>query len=241
MKTLKSALITGGAKRIGKAIALYLAGCGYDIALHYNTSEKEAKLAKKEIEQIGQKCVLFQCNFSNLDESSKLIKKVKKSFPSLCLLVNNASIFKKGLFQETNIQLLENQLNVNFKTPFILSQDFAKLCKKGQIINLLDTYVVRKGSKYFAYNLSKKALYDLTKMAAYELGPDIRVNGIAPGPILPPFGKDDGYLKIKAKNIPLKQKGNTEYITHAVGFLLENNFITGECLFIDGGKHLVSP
>ncbi len=237
----KSALITGGAKRIGKAIALYLADCGYDIALHYNTSKTEANITKSEIEKKGQKCTLFQCDFNKITESSKLIKKVKSSFPNLCLLVNNASIFEGGLFQETNIQFLEKHLNVNFKTPFILSRDFAKLCKKGQIINILDTNVVRKGSKYFAYNLSKKALYDLTKMAAYELGPYIRVNGIAPGPILSPFGKDDGYLKIKAKNIPLKQRGNTEYITHAVGFLIENDFITGECLFIDGGKHLVSP
>ena len=241
MRNSKAALITGGAKRIGKAIALYLASLGYDIALHYNTSKKESLLLKSEIENTGQKCVLFQCDFYDLKKSLKLIKKVKQRFPSLCLLINNASIFEKGLFLETDISSLERHLNVNFKTPFVLSYDFAKLCKKGQIINMLDTNVVRKNSKYFAYNLSKKTLYDFTKMTAYELGPDIRVNGIAPGPILPPFGKDDGYLKIKARNIPLKRKGDVRYITKAIGFLLENDFITGECLFVDGGKHLLSP
>ncbi len=238
---MKSALVTGGAKRIGKDIALFLAKSGYDIALHYNTSEREARLAKREIEKVGQKCVLFQCDFNSLNEPSKLIKKVTKLFPGFCLLINNASVFEEKLFLNTDIKHLEKNFNVNFKAPFILSRDFAKLCKKGLIINILDTNIMRKNSKFFAYNLSKKTLFNFTQMAAYELGPNIRVNAIAPGPILPPFGKDDGYLKLKVKKIPLKQKGNTKFITQALDFLIENNFVTGECIFVDGGKHLLNP
>ena len=229
-----AAFITGGAKRIGKAIAVFLAEAGFDIALHYNDSLNEAKLTQTEIKQIGKKCVLFKCDFNNIKESRKLIKKVKNKFPNLCLLVNNASVFEEGLFLKTDIKKFEKTFTVNFTVPFFLSQDFGKLCKKGHIINMLDTNILRKHSKYFAYILSKKVLYEFTKMTAYELAPKIRVNAIAPGPTLPPFGKDDKFIS----NIPLKTKGELKNILQSVNYLIENNFVTGECLFVDGGQYL---
>ena len=239
MNLKKSALITGGAKRIGKAIAVFLAEKGFDIALHYNNSKKEAQITQKEIEKTGRRCILFKSNFNNINESSNLIKKVKNKFPTLCILVNNASIFEEGTFLKTKFSQLEKHININFNVPFILSQDFAKSCKKGQIINMLDTNIVRKHSKYFVYNLSKKALYEFTKMAAYELGPNIRVNAIAPGPILPPSDKDDYFLKTNHGKIPLKNKGSVKNIMQAMDYLIKNDFVTGQCLFIDGGRHLI--
>lgn len=233
-----AALITGGAKRIGRAISLHLAKKGFDIALHYNTSTKEAKETILGIKNLRRKCKLFQCDLSNISTVLKLIKKVKKQFPNLSLLVNNASIFEEGGLIETDPTLFEKIFNVNFKAPFFLSRDFAKGFKKGHIINILDTNIKRQKTKYFAYTLSKKLLYELTKLSASELAPDIKVNAIAPGAILPPKGKDKNYMKMRAKNIPLKHTGGINDILKGIDFLLENNFITGECLFIDGGENL---
>lgn len=238
MALKKSALVTGGAKRIGCAIALHLAKNGYDIALHYNTSDKEAKLLAGEIKKLKQKCVLFKSDFNNLNQIKNLIKKVKRRFRNLTLLINNASIFGSGEFLKTNTDLFERHFNVNFKAPFFLTRDFARFCKKGQIINMLDTNIARKQSKYFAYTLSKKMLCEFTKMAAVELAPDIRVNAIAPGPILPPRGKDEEYLKLASEKVPLKRKGEIKNIIQALSFFLENDYVTGQCIFIDGGKNL---
>ena len=234
----KAALITGGAKRIGRAIALYLAKKGFDIALHYNTSKKEAHKLAKEIKKTGQKCKLFQCDLSKINHVLKLMKKVKNQFPNLSLLINNASLFKENSLLNTDIKFFEKIFNVNFKAPFFLSREFARNFKVGQIINMLDTNIKRKKSRYFAYTLSKKGLFEFTQLAASDLAPSIRVNAIAPGAILAPRGKDKEYLKRKATTIPLKQTGVTNNILQAVDFLLENDFITGECLFIDGGENL---
>lgn len=234
----KAALVTGGGKRIGRAIVLALAKAGYDIALNYNSSYKEAKETAKEVKRLGQKCILFQFNFTKVVNGANLIKKAKKKLPKLCLLINNASIFKNGEFLKTSVDLFEKHFNTNFKVPFFLSQDFAKFCKKGQIINMLDTNIVRKQSKYFAYTLSKKMLYEFTKMAAVELAPNIRVNAIAPGPILPPPGKNEEYLKLAGEKVPLKRKGEIKNILQALIFFLENDYITGQCIFVDGGKNL---
>ncbi|MBI2996212.1 MAG: SDR family NAD(P)-dependent oxidoreductase [Candidatus Melainabacteria bacterium] len=236
MKNKKSALITGSAKRIGKEIALFLANEGFDIALHYNTSQKEAKTTQKKIKEMGKECKLFKCNLNNINEVLKLIPKVKKSFPDLFLLINNASVFKNGDFLETNPKLLEEHFNVNFKAPFFLSRDFAKHFKKGQIINILDTKVARNYSKHFSYTLSKKALYEFTKMSAKELAPNIRVNAIAPGPTLP--GKSDDYSKHKLEVVSKKYIGTVQFITQGIKYLINNDLVVGECLFIDGGIHL---
>ena len=238
MKNKKSALITGGAKRIGKAIALDLAQNGYDIALHYNTSYKEAKKVLKQVEKLGRKCVLFKCDLNKTSDVLKLIKKVKEIFPSLNLLINNASIFKEGKILENELPFFDHHFNINLKAPIFLSRDFARVSKTGYIINILDTNITRKRTKNFAYNLSKKMLYEFTMLAASEFAPNIRVNAIAPGPILPPQGKGMKYLLENAKKVPLKRKGELTNIVQTVNFLLENDYITGQCIFVDGGDHL---
>ena len=238
MANKKAALITGGAKRIGKAIALHLAENGFDIALHYNTSEFDAEEVKKEIKNKGQNCVIFQYNLSNIQNISSLINEVKQSFPSLSLLINNASIFEKRSFIETNLDFFENHFNINFKAPFFLSQNFAKTFKKGHIINLLDTNITRDHTKYFVYNLTKKTLSEFTKIAAAELAPDIRVNAIAPGPTLPPLNKEKEYLEHEQDSVPLKRWGTLSEILQSIDFLTKNEYITGQCLFVDSGNHL---
>ena len=234
----KAALITGGAKRIGRAIALHLAKRGFDIALHYNASKTEAYSLAKEIEKTNRKCKLFQCNLTNTNRILQLIKKVKKQFPDLSLLINNASVFKGGTLLETDLMLFEETFSVNFRAPFFLSRDFGRVIKNGHIINILDTNIKRQKTKYFAYTLSKKILYELTKLSASELTPHVRVNAIVPGAILPPVGKGKNYMKQRAKLIPLKRTGDINDILLGIDFLLANNFVTGECLYIDGGENL---
>lgn len=233
------AIVTGGAKRIGRAIALMLARRGYDIILHYNASIDEAENTAKEIEASGRRCYLLSANFDDMTQVLTFIPHAYEISNNCNLLINSASIFERARLLDTDEDLFNRHFNVNFKTPFFLSRDFARFYKLGQIINILDTKISKNMIAYFAYTLTKKALYEFTKMAAKELAPNIRVNGIGPGLILPPPGQDESYLDEKSRSIPLNRKGNLESIESAISFLIDNDFITGECIFIDGGEHLI--
>ncbi len=234
----KVALVTGGAKRIGRAIVLFLADKGYNIALHYRNSEKEAEEVCALVEKRGGRCGLFQCDLGDMKAVSKLIPEVTQTFPDLSLLVNSASIFQRARFMETDPDLFDRYMQVNLKTPFFLSQNFARICKKGLIINILDTKIHKTLIEYFVYTLTKKSLFEFTRMAAKELGPDIRVNGIAPGLILPAAGMSKEVFEKMGERIPLKQTGSPQDIVRAVGFFIENPFVTGEVISVDGGEHL---
>jgi len=231
-------LITGGAKRIGKAMALSLASCGYRIILHYNQSEKEAQRLQKQIEKLGGACLLVRADFSNRDQTVNLIPGILKQCPTINLLINNASLYKPSTIQDVDIDSLYNHFSINFHAPYILTAQFAKYCQRGHIINILDTHVLSNQTGHSEYLLSKKALLELTKMAAVELAPKIRVNGIAPGLILPPEDAQKGHLDRLARKIPLRKKGDVHQITLSLKFLLENPYVTGQILFNDGGEHL---
>ena len=233
-----TALITGAARRIGQAIALEVASLGYNVALHYHHSKEPAEAIAAEIRQKGVECGLFSCDLSDEDQTAQLIAKVFKKFPGLNLLVNSASIFERSKFSLQDLKLFNDHFAVNLKAPFILSSEFFRLCKKGQIINLLDTNIVKNKTSHVAYLLTKKSLSDLTKLAAVEFAPHIRVNGIAPGLILPAKGDTAESLDRMAQNIPLKRKGALGYITQSVRFLIENDYLTGQFIFNDGGEHL---
>ena len=234
----KAALITGGARRIGAEIVKFLAKLGYNIALHYNTSKENAKKIKEEVESVGVKCKLFQCDLSEEKKALKLLNDVKKEFPELILLINNASIFIRSKIKETDSDAFNKIFNINFKAPYILSRDFAKIINKGNVINIIDTKINNNDYIYAAYTLSKKILADFTLMAAKEFAPNIRVNAIAPGIILPPAGKTEEYLKNIIKKVPLKKRGETEDIIKALEFLLNNEYITGQIIYVSGGQHL---
>lgn len=235
----KAALITGGGKRLGKAISLSLAERGYDIAIHYNRSDKEAKETADLIREKGREAEIFQSNLSDISQVRNLIPTVFEVFPQCSILVNSASIFENIGFNDVTEEIFERDFNTNFKAPFFLSQDFSKGYDAELIINMLDMRINKIETEHFTYNLTKKALRDFTLMAAKALGPKIRVNGICPGPILPPPDKDIKYLEQIAKNTPLQKPGNPDYIITAVKYLLDNSFVTGQCLFVDGGQHLI--
>ncbi len=239
MSTSKgAALVTGGARRIGAAISLALARNGYDVALHYLSSVEAAERIADEIEGLGRRCRLFRCDLNDHRETANLVARVREHYSSLDVLVNNASIFERGTLADTGQDLLERHFNINFKAPFFLSQTFADGCARGHIINILDTRVSRSDPHHAAYTLSKKALLELTRLAARELGPAIRVNGVSPGMILPPPGGVVDELERRSAGLPLKRIGDTDNVVAAVLFLLDNPFVTGECIYVDGGEHL---
>ncbi len=237
---IQTALITGASKRVGKAIAEHLAEKGWNIVIHFNSSEKPAEVLVNELSSKypQQKFQAFKANLSSLNEVIKLIPKALEEFGEIHLLVNNASVFDSGYLKATSPELYDEQMNVNLKAPFFLIHDFAILCKKGNIINFVDTRVTSNKSNFTAYSLSKKGLWDLTQMAALELAPEIRVNAIAPGVTLAPEDKDEKYLQNLAQNIPMKKPGGLNPIIKSVDFILENNHLTGQLIFADGGENL---
>jgi NAD(P)-dependent dehydrogenase (short-subunit alcohol dehydrogenase family) len=236
----KTALITGAAKRIGKGLALHLAAQGWNIAIHYNTSADEAIILQDELKSsfTNQKFELFSADLNVTSEVENLVPLVIRKMGSIDLLINNASVFDRGDFADTTTEFLDRQMNVNFRAPFILIRNFAQLAKEGTIINFVDTRIVNNKSNFAAYSLSKKALWELTKMTALELGPKIRVNAIAPGLSLPPEEKGEDYLWKLAENITMKRPGGLEPILKSLDYILNNDYLTGQLLFCDGGENL---
>ena len=235
----KAVIITGGAKRVGSAIARHFSQNKYDIALHYNASETDAKVLQKEIQAMGQDCQLFQQDLTQIAELNSFVKTIHQAMPHCVALINNASLFERAALMETDEALFDRQFTTNFKAPFFLTQSFAKHFKKGSIINILDTDIAQSGITHFAYLLSKKSLADFTTMAARALGPDIRVNGVCPGIMLPSNELDQTYMDKLLPSLPLGALGTLEQVAKSCLWLCENSSITGQFLFCDGGQHLL--
>lgn len=233
-----TALVTGAAKRLGREIALHLAKQGYGIALHYHTSKAQAMATAQAIYKLGRRCELFSCDLSNESQTLDLVPQVFKAFPNLNVLVNSASIFIPNQFGARDLTLFEAHWNVNFKAPYILACSFARLVKKGQVINLIDANVVKYKTPYADYLMTKKALAEFTRMAAVQWGPAIRVNGISPGMILPPVNRPDDRLK-RSRQIPLQRTGDPHYIMQSLQFILDNDYLTGQIIATDAGEGLV--
>ncbi len=233
-----TALVTGAAKRLGAAVAMHLAGHGYHIALHYHHSKAEAMKTAQAIYKTGVRCELFACDLADEGAVSQLVGQVNKSLPNLNLLINSASMFVPSRFGE-DMDLFKAHWNVNFKAPYILSCAFARLAKSGQIINFIDTNVVKNTTRYEDYLLTKKALHAFTQMAAVQWGPKIRVNGISPGMILAPVGHQPDDRARRAQKIPLQRVGSPKCILQTLQFLLDNDYMTGQIIANDGGEGLV--
>jgi len=194
MSERQAALVTGGAIRVGLHFAKTLAAKGYDIAIHYNSSADKAEEAAVAIRAMGVNCAIFPCDFLSGRDPSGLIDDVAAVFPHLSVLVNCASIYNAAPVAETTMAVLQNEFMVNFFTPFLLSGAFARRVERGNIVNILDNKIAFQQYQYGAYLSAKKALGELTKMTAMEFAPRIRVNGIAPGVIMPGVTRtDEGY------------------------------------------------
>ncbi|XGV87991.1 MAG: SDR family oxidoreductase [Limnothrix sp. BL-A-16] len=239
-KAQGTALVTGSAIRLGKAISQSLAQAGYNIALHYNSSQEAALATADEFRSYGVECDLFPFDLLNEPDMNPLVERVRSRFGDLNVLVNSASVYDAAPIAETTLDLFEKQFKVNFQAPYFLTQAFAKNNGSGCVINIIDNKVAFNQYQYSAYLLSKKALAEFTKLAAIELAPAIRVNGIAPGFILPVSTRTQDYVEWLIDGIPVKQQGSTENIVKAVHYILDNSFVAGQILFVDGGESLTN-
>jgi pteridine reductase len=235
----KIALVTGASRRIGRAIAMTLAEAGADIVAHERGGlEPETLKVCEELAGCGARTWKLFADLEKPEEYGSLISRAIASAGPLDILVNNASLFQPDTLLDMNFAGLSRHLHVNAWAPFALSREFARLAGRGKIVNILDARISGKDRTHAAYHLSKRLLAILTKLCAEEFAPDIAVNAVAPGAILPPAGKDEAYLDRLARELPLKRHGKTEDVANAVLYLLTSDFVTGQTLFVDGGLHL---
>lgn len=235
----KTALITGAGRRIGHAIALALAREGVNIIMHYPFTEEQNRELCLDVASLDVMSWSVKADFEKEEEYETLIERSLKIAGSLDILINNASIFLPGTLAEVSFEDVMRHMQVNGWAPFVLTRAFARLVGRGKIINLLDSRITGYDWAHVAYILSKHVLSIFTKMSALEFAPEITVNGIAPGLILPPPGKDEAYLDQLAKLVPLNMHGEPGDICHAVIYLLESTFLTGQVIYVDGGRHLL--
>lgn len=232
----RAALVTGAGVRLGRAIANALAQAGYDIALHYNSSQAAAEEASREFRSHGVRCELFPCDLAKTDRLDGFIHAVTQRLPHLSLLVNSASVYEPGRIADTTIEMLGRQWSVNFCAPLFLMKAFSRYVEFGSIINIVDNKIAYNQFQYAAYLTSKKALAELTKMAALEFAPRIRVNAVAPGVVLPANVRSENYLEWRKAAIPVNRLGASADVCAAISAILENGFINGQILFVDGGE-----
>jgi len=236
----KTVLITGGAKRLGHAIALTLAQKGANVAISYQTSAVQAKQTVSEIEKFATSGLAIKADISKQRDVRNLIQQVNKRFKGLDVLINSAANFERIPFSELNETHWIKAMDTNLKGPFLCSLYAGKLMQKhggGKIINFADWAAERPYKNYLPYCVSKAGVIGLTKTLAKELAPKIQVNAIAPGPILAPANMSPRQRRRVAQGVPLKRWGSTQDIANTVLFLIEGtDFMTGSTLFVDGGQ-----
>ena len=238
--TTKKIFITGGATRIGAAIAKSLADYETIITIHFNRSKGKALKLKKELEDLGSEVYLLKADLNNLKQTQALLKLAYKKMKGLNCLINNASLFENDSLYNFTDKSFTKHLNINLKAPAILIQNFKKLLKnsEGNIINIIDQRVEKLTPYFFSYTLSKTSLVTLTKTTAMKLAPNIRVNGISPGPTLKNSRQSETHFKKQWKSVLLKKKVELKNICEGVKFLIKNDNITGEVINIDSGQRL---
>jgi pteridine reductase len=234
----KTALVTGAGRRLGRAIAMALAAEGMNLAVHYRSSAAEAEELCGALEQQGVQAWPLGADFADPSARESLIDRAIAAAGRLDLLVNSASIFPPGTLHELSLGDLTSVLQINTWTPFVLSRQFVDRVGGGKIINLLDTRVRGYDWEHAGYILSKHLLAVLTRMTAVQYAPHVTVNAVAPGLILPPPGKDQEYLDRLAHTVPLQRHGEANDIAEAVVFLARSTYITGQVIYVDGGRHL---
>jgi len=235
----KTILITGSARRIGRILALTVAKAGGDVIIHHSNSPDEAEGTKQEILALGQKATIIQADFSDPESIKEFISEVFSS-QNLDGLVNNASVFSNLSWVDTQITQWNNHLSINLTAPFLLSQAFGKNISKnvdGRIVNILDWRAIHPGADHLPYTISKAGLAALTKSLALALAPNITVNGIAFGAVMPP--SDGGSAENILSSVPLSRWAEITEVEETLLFLLAGpKYITGEIIHLDGGRHL---
>ena len=233
-------IITGGATRIGAAIAKKLSGPGKEIIIHYNKSKLKAENLKSDLQKEGSIVYLVKGDLSKEIDVNKVVKFAKSKLKFFDCLINNASLFENDKLQNFSTNGWGKHLRTNLRTPALLSKEFAKNIKgkNNNIINIIDQRVFKLTPYFFSYTISKTGLYTLTKTSAMSLAPYVRVNGIAPGPTIKNKRQSEEHFKKQYSATPLKKQVDVEEICNAVDFFIKNRSITGQVLAIDSGQNL---
>ena len=233
-------IITGGATRIGAAISRKLSGPGVEMVIHYNESKSSAEKLKKELSKNKTKVYLIKGDLSKETDVNKIVKFSKSKLKYFDCLINNASLFENDKLENFTTDSWGRHLRTNLRTPALLSKEFAKNIrgKNNNIINIIDQRVFKLTPYFFSYTISKTGLYTLTKTSAMSLAPNIRVNGIAPGPTLKNKRQSKKHFKKQYMATPLKRQVDVEQICNAVDFFIKNRSITGQVISVDSGQSL---
>ena len=233
-------IVTGGATRIGAAIAKKLSGPNVEIVIHYNKSKNKAESLKRQLMINGTKVYLVKGDLSKEKDLNKIVKFAKLKLKFFNCLINNASLFENDKLENFSTNSWGKHLRTNLRTPALLSKEFAKNIRgeNNNIINIIDQRVFKLTPFFFSYTISKTGLYTLTKTSAMSLAPKIRVNGIAPGPTIKNKRQSEKHFKKQFMATPLKKQVNVNEICNAVDFFIKNTSITGQVLAIDSGQNL---
>lgn len=240
-KATAAALVTGGAKRIGKAIVEDLASHGFAVAIHANGSRDEANTLAAGINQSGGRAAVLSADLTDMNAVSDLVGQAEAVLGPISLLVNNASLFVDDFIEDFDWQAWDRHFAIHVKTPALLAQNFARSLPAGQeglIVNVIDQRVWRPTPRYLSYALSKSALWTQTQMLAQALGPRIRVNAIGPGPTLKNVRQDDSDFGAQIAGLILKRGPELPEFGATIRYLWEARSVTGQMIALDGGQHL---
>lgn len=234
----QTALVTGAGRRLGRAVALALARAGANVALHYRNSAEEAEATAAEANLRGARTWLFEADLSTPAAAAELVERAAAETGGLDILVNSASMFDECSFAESTSEAVLENVNLNALAPMYAARAFAAQRRPGVIVNMTDAMVADYYRKHVPYHLSKRMLHTLTSIMAVEFAPQVRVNAVAPGLVLPPEGRGTDYLESLRHTNPLNRHGSEDGVADAVLYLLRAGFVTGQTLYVDGGRHL---
>ncbi|MBF0094859.1 MAG: SDR family oxidoreductase [Alphaproteobacteria bacterium] len=237
----RTALVTGAAQRVGKAIALDLARHGWRVVVHYNASAEAAQSLADRITDEGGQADLIDCDLAREEEVSTLIQRAVDLAGPLGCLVNNASLFEHDSALTATRQSWDAHMGVNLRAPFVLTQEFARQLPadgRGAVVNLIDQRVWSLTPHFTTYTLSKAGLWTLTRTLALALAPRIRVNAVGPGPTLPSKRQTEEQFARQCRSTPLAHGTSPQDVADAVRFILSASAMTGQMIALDGGQHL---
>ena len=236
----KTALITGGAVRVGKAITLALAQAGANVVINYYSSAVEAEATCMEASAFGVGTLALQANIGNREQVDMMVSKAVETFGSIDILINSASLWKQTPFPTDNVDDWHQVTNILINGPFYCANAIAPLMLEkgeGAIVNIIDLAAFEPWPNFMAHSVGKSALLALSRQLSLELAPSVTVNAVAPGPVLPPPDYDDERIAQTAKRTLLNRWGTAEDVAETVLFFIKSNYITGEVLTVDGGEH----
>ena len=241
MASRGAALITGGARRIGRVLVTAAADAGFDVAIHVRSVDDEAETAAAEVRARGRKSAILTCDLRKESATVALVGEAEAELGPVTLLVNCASVFEEDAFADMNRASWDAHMETNLRAPLVLAQAFARRLpadREGLIVNVLDQRVLNPTPEFFSYSLSKAALWDATRILAQALAPRVRVNGIGPGPTLPSTYQDQAAFDVEAAATLMGRSVPPSQIALALRYLIDATSVTGQMIAVDSGQHL---